>query len=113
MGPTDCTVLLNESMRSSGRGGGVSYGAVQRFVASSTVAQLKRCYTKNSGRDGLASAWCATRLAQVEQWRAQFALGGTVPIGEGFTGLFPPLCPYAIAWWDKHHRKARLGHTSK
>ena len=109
----DCTVLVDEFMRSHGRGDGVSYGAVQRFMAGSTVAELKKRCTKKSGKDDLASAWCVARLAQVVQWRAQFALGESVPIGGAFAGPFPPLYPYAIAWWDEHHRKIRLGHASK
>ena len=94
-------------------GDGVSYGAVQRFMAGSTVAELKKRCTKKSGKGDLASAWCADRLTQVEQWRAHFALGESVPIGGAFAGAFPPLCPCAIAWWDEHHRKIRLGHASK
>ena len=38
----DYTVLANEFMRPSGRGDAVSYSAVRRFVAGSTVAQLKK-----------------------------------------------------------------------
>jgi len=109
----DCTVLVSEFMRSNGRADGVSYGAVQRFIAGSSVAELKKRCTKKSGKDDLASAWCVARLAQVVQWRAQFALGEKVPIGGPYTGDFPPLYPYAIAWWDEHHRKIRLGHASK
>ena len=82
----------------SGRGYGVSCGAVQRPMAGSTVAELKKRYTKKSGKDDLTSAWCAARPAQVEQWRALFTLGESVPIGGAFAGPFPPLYPYAIAW---------------
>ena len=82
----------------NGRGYGASHGAVQRFMAGSTVAELEKLCTKKSGKDDLASAWCAEWPAQVEQWRAQFALGESVPIGGAFAGPFPPLFPYAIAW---------------
>ena len=92
----------------NGRGDGVSYGAVKRFMAGSTVAELKKRYTKKSGKGDPASAWCVARPAQVEQWRAQFELGESVPIGGAFAEPFPPLCPYAIAWWDtgRRHRRA-------
>ena len=70
-------------------------------MAGSTVAELKKRFTKKSGKDDPASAWCAARLAQVEQRRAQFALGESVPIGGTFAGPFPPLYPYATAWWDE------------
>ena len=82
----------------NGRGYGASHGAVQRSMAGSTVVELKKRCTKKGGKGDLASAWCVARLAQVEQWRAQFALGESVPIGGAFAGPFPPLFPYAIAW---------------
>ena len=88
-------------------------GAVQRSMAGSTVAELKKRCTKTGSKDDLASAWCVARLAQVEQWRAQFALGESVPMGGAFAGPFPQLYPYAVAWWDEHHRIIRLGHASK
>lgn len=81
-------------------------------MAGSTAAELKKCFTKKSGKGDLASAWCVARPAQVEQWRAQFALGESVPIGGAFAGPFPPLCPYAVACWHEHHRKVFLGHAS-
>ena len=54
MGLGDCTVFVNEFMRANGRGDGVSYGAVRRFVAGSTVAELKKRCTKKSSKDDLA-----------------------------------------------------------
>ena len=79
------------------------------------MALIERAHTTANGRDDgvLASAWCVARPAQVEQWRAQFELGESVPNGGAFAGPFPPLYSYAIAWWDEHHRKIRLGHASK
>ena len=97
----------------NGRGYGASHGAVQRPMAGSTVAELKKRCTERSGKDDPEFAWCVARPAQVEQWRAQFALGESVPIGGAFAGPFPPLYPYAIAWWDENHRRIYLGHASK
>ena len=40
----------------NGRGDGASYGAVQRPMAGSKVAELKKRFTKKSGIAGLVSA---------------------------------------------------------
>ena len=40
-------------------------------------------------------------------------IGREGAIGGPYTGDFPPLYPYAIAWWDEHHRKIRPGHARK
>ena len=45
----------------NGWGESVSYGAVQRFMARSTVAELKKRFAKKSGKDDLASAHGASR----------------------------------------------------
>jgi len=81
----------------SGWGDGVSYGAVQRFMNGSTMAELKKLRTKKSGKGDFASAWCVARLVQVGQWRTQFALGESVPIAGAFAGPFSPLYPYAVS----------------
>jgi len=109
----DCTSLVNSYHRRTGAGSLVSYGAVQRFVAESPMCKLGKRGTKKSGKDDLLSDWCVARLAQCDQWLAQFRLGHTVPPGAAYPGPFPPYHVHAIAWWDEHHKKIRLGHASK
>ena len=56
------------------------------------------------------SGWAIARLEQCEQIYRQLSLTApeTTP-----HGVLMPLVLHAIVWWDEHHKKIRLGHSSK
>ena len=113
MSLAECTVIVNEYRQVHGAGEPVSYGAVQSFVKKSPLIHLQKRATKKSGKEDTELPWCKSRLAQCRQWLKQFELGKSVPIGAVHISEFPPLYIHAIAWWDEHHRKIRLGFASK
>ena len=62
----DCTALVNSHHRKTARGSDVSFGAVQRFVAESSLCKLGKRRTKKSGKGGLAKPCHPTLEATYE-----------------------------------------------
>ena len=84
----------------------VSWSAVNNFAARSTLITTHKRGTKKSRKDK-DSAWAKARLAQCRQWRDQFDASRPLPAGCHRANI------EAVAWWDEHHKKTRLGHASK
>jgi hypothetical protein len=78
------------------------------------VIVVARRRTRKSGKDDVGTTWAQARLAFAEQLLEQLELGGLPPAARAVRmSQFPPLHLHAIAWWDEHHKKVILGHTSK
>ena len=97
------TYLLNQGYRASRGLDHICYSAVDRFVRSSPVIHRARRHMKKSGKDDAGTPWAAARLAFSLQLLEQLA---------GTGSRWPSLHLHAIVWWDEHHKKVILGHTS-
>jgi hypothetical protein len=108
------TILLNNGYRRPKRLPSLSYSAVARFVHQSPVIVIARRKTRKSGKDDEGTPWAQARLAFATQLLEQLELGRLTPAERvARASQFPPLFLHAIAWWDEHHKKGILGHTSK
>jgi hypothetical protein len=108
------TVLLNNMFRHPRRLRDISYSSVARFVNLSPVIVIARRKTRKSGKDDEGTTWAQARLAFAMQLVEQIEVGECSPEERATRGsVFPPLYLHAIAWWDEHHKKVILGHTSK
>lgn len=111
------TVLLNNCYRRPRRMKNLSYSTVARFVHKSPYIVISRRKEKKAGSEDAEAQWSKARLAFAKQLLEQVELGGESkePLDPSETGTakFPPLYLHAIAWWDEHHRKIILGHTSE
>ena len=108
------TVLLNNMFRRPRRQKNLSYSAVARFVRQSPVIVIARRKTRKSGKDDRGTTWAQARLAFANQLLEQLELGRLTPEQRAARASpFPPLYPHAIAWWDEHHKKVIIGHSSK
>jgi hypothetical protein len=108
----------------------MSYGAVQRYVASSEVIDMHKRATKKSGKDDVESSWAKARLAQCLQLKVQLTLAAaddfvsvsthghgtrraaTAASARPFAPLFP-LYLDGMGFCDESHFKVRLGHAGK
>ena len=141
MGTT--VILLNEGYRKKCSLPPASYSSVNRFVLKSRVIRRSYRQTKKSGKDDADTEWSKARMAIAKQLQEQLAAGtstastGTASVAAATDEApisaagqkrrrsgevkptapvahpFPPISLHAIAWWDEHHKKTILGHTSK
>ena len=98
------TYLLNQGYRASHNLAHVCYSTVDRFVRNSAVIHRSRRQMKKSGKDDAGKPWAVARLAFSRQLLEQLS---------GTSTRWPALHLHAIVWWDEHHKKVILGHTSK
>ena len=77
----------------------ISWSTVERFIEASPVVYRHRRQTKKSGKDDVDSTWAIARVQQCQQFIRQLDNG--------------EINVHAIAFWDEHHQKVRLGHYSK
>ena len=91
----------------------VSWACVQRWIESKEYLSLAKRGVKKSGKSDLGTQWAKGRVGQAKEWdrRLELGDGGATPTPDD-AGL-TPLYTKGIAWWDEHHKKVRLGHSSK
>ena len=106
LGLGGATILVNEWFRANGEEP-CCYGAVQHYATTTPVMEMAKRRTKKSGKTEAGTTWAQARLAQCRQWKLQLTPGSDLPEGT------PRFFLNGIAWWDEHHKKIRLGHSSK
>jgi hypothetical protein len=107
------TVLINAYFRKPKRLKNLSYSTVARFVHSSPYISIARRKMRKSGKEDADTVWSKARLAFAKQLKEQIRLGRLSPAElTAANSVFPPLYLDGIAWWDEHHKKVILGHTS-
>ena len=125
LGLAETTVVVNEYRVAHGKER-LSYHAVQGYVRRTTKMVLHKRATKKPGKDDKDTPWAKSRVVQCNQWLRQLEIGRLVKADlaalpederEHYKWQdkyeLPPIAIDAIAWWDEHHKKIRLGHQSK
>jgi hypothetical protein len=108
------TILLNNMFRKPRLMRNLSYATVARFVHQSPMIVIARRKTRKSGKEDCGTTWAQARVAFAKQLQEQLELGRLAPeLRDARESPFPPLYLHAIAWWDEHHKKVILGHSSK
>lgn len=107
------TILLNNVFRRRHNLGNISYSAVRRYVEHSPYIVHSRRKIRKSGKEDALTLWARARTAFAAQLQEQLELGLlTEAERDARMSEFPAIYLDGIAWWDEHHKKIILGHTS-